>query len=162
MVVRFHLAIALLLAGVPGCVQDDLENTLALPLPDAESFRCTVQPILIRTCAFGACHSDPNRRFRLFARHRLRLEGEVGSLSETEVQANLNATQGFVQSGSDDAWLLLKPLDSSAGGYYHVGKEMFGGGDVFLSTSDPDYVTIASWVDGILPAGTGCVDGEEQ
>lgn len=162
MVEQFHLTLALLLLGMTGCVQEDLESPLELPLLNVESFRCEVHPILLRTCAFGACHSDPDRRFRLFAPHRLRLAGEIGLLSETEIEANFNATLGFLQSGSSDAWLLLKPLDSSAGGYFHVGKEMFGGGDVFLSTSDPDYRTIASWVDGTLQDSTACSKGEEQ
>jgi hypothetical protein len=36
--------------------------------------------------------------------------------------------------------LLTKPLAQSAGGVQHLG------GDIFLSTSDPDYVTILSWI----------------
>ncbi len=134
---------------VSACAQDGLEAKIALPSPSMAEFQCAVQPVLIRACAYAACHGDAARRFRLFAPHRLRLAGtETGALSSAEVVANYQATRGFLQTGSNDALLLRKPLDEEAGGYYHVGAELFGGGDVFESTGDPDYRTIAAWIDG--------------
>jgi hypothetical protein len=40
--------------------------------------------------------------------------------------------------------LLLKPLAVSAGGIQHLG------GDIFPNTSDPDYLTILSWIQSPL------------
>lgn len=43
---------------------------------------------------------------------------------------------------------LLKPLEQQAGGLFHRGAELFGGGDVYLTPADPDFVTLRSWVEG--------------
>jgi hypothetical protein len=40
--------------------------------------------------------------------------------------------------------LLLKPLAVSAGGIQHLG------GDIFLNTTDPDYLTILGWIQSPL------------
>ena len=54
-----------------------------------------------------------------------------------------------------------KPLDVDAGGYFHRGKEIFGGEDVFTDTEDPDYQIIRGWLAGET-ADPNCVyDGTE-
>ncbi len=148
-----RVATWLVLLVLTSCTQSDIDASRELPMPDFEAFRCGVEPILVRTCGFTACHASPQRRYRIFAPQRLRLEGsDLGRLSLEETTANYHATRGFIQNSSEESLLLQKPLDSAVGGYYHEGKEHFGGVDVFLSKSDVDYARIAAWIDGTLDA----------
>jgi hypothetical protein len=135
------------------CTTPGLEDTRALAQPDAAYFRCKVQPVLAKSCAAFACHGDARRFFRVFARNRLRSSGtEAGRnalLRPEELQSNFDAARAFIDGGdADHSLLLMKPLDARAGGWFHRGSEIFGQGNVYLSTDEPDYQVLSAWVHG--------------
>lgn len=147
------LALAGGIAGVllGGC-RADLTTPAPLPELDEAYFRCRVQPVLTKTCSAFACHGDGRRYFRLFARNRLRLGGTEEQrnafLRDTERAVNFDAARAVVSvDNPNSSLLLLKPLAQSAGGYYH-GAVPLGSADVFASRDDPDFRTLASWVNG--------------
>jgi len=134
-----------------GC-RSDLTEPAPLPSLDEAYFRCRVQPVLTKSCGALACHGDAKRYFRLFARNRLRYgttEEERNTFMKAEERAfNFNAARAMVDASDPGAsLLLLKPLEQAAGGYYH-GATLLGTSDVFPNRDDPDYKTLAAWVNG--------------
>jgi len=120
---------------------------------DEAYFRCRVQPILTKSCAAFACHGDVKRYYHLFARNRLRMGGTEATrnaaMKPEERGANYDATRAIVDlDARDESLLLKKPLDVSAGGYYHGGATRYDKGDVFATTEDPDYVILEKWIHG--------------
>ncbi len=135
-----------------GC-QPGLQDERQLPELDEAYFRCRVQPILTKSCAAFACHGDPYRYFTLFARNRLRSggdESERNTFMRIEERAfNLTSSLAYVDPvAAEDSLLLRKPLDQSAGGFYHGGAVTYGAGDVFLATDEAAYQTILDWIGG--------------
>lgn len=109
---------------VPGTV-----NTSS---PHYVVFREQVQPMLVRRCAGSSCHG--NTVADLFL--------SCGDSAE-QLEWNYWAAMEFVAPGStrSTSEILRRPLGVQVGGSFHEG------GDVFGSTEDPDYVTLASWVE---------------
>lgn len=147
---RWILALAALGLGSVACIEQSPQD---LPALDEPYFRCRVQPILDAKCSMLACHGDARRPFHTFARNRLRLDGTNVQrnlpLSTVEASINFDNTRGWVETSSPAAsFLVLKPLDVDAGGYFHRGDDLFGGGDVFLERADPDFRTLLLWVEG--------------
>ncbi len=148
--------------AAPACT-----SGLTDPLPqvalDEAFFRCHVQPILSKECATFACHGNADRAFRLYARNRLRYgnadETQRNSkLNDAERQLNFDAARAFVDVGNrDDSFLLMKPLEADAGGYYH-GATKIGTTNVFASTSSMEWQTIAQWVKGAKEPNQQCVE----
>jgi hypothetical protein len=152
-----------LVALLAGCVQEGLEQAQPAPALDAEFFRCNVQPVLAARCSFAACHGSNQRPLRVFAVQRMRLEvpwtAMTTPLTADELAANYRSAIGFAADG-DAALLLRKPLDVTAGGSYHEGRELYGGDDVFLAEEDPGYQLLRRWIDGET-AAAGCEPTEE-
>jgi hypothetical protein len=151
-------AIALAILVCTGCQGVD-QQAQPLAALDEPYFRCHVQPVLTKSCAAFACHGDARRYFHVFARNRLRLmawgdplaqeQARNVALTADERAANFDAARGFVDARSPDAsYLLLKPLEGAAGGYYHRGALIFGQGNVFATREDPDFVVFSKWVHG--------------
>lgn len=120
---------------------------------DEAYFRCRVQPILTKSCGALACHGDIKRYFHFFSRNRMRLSGgeeqRNAQLSAQERAFNYNATRAIVNADKpNESYLLLKPLESAAGGYYHGGETLFKKGNVYLNREDPDFKTLEKWVNG--------------
>ncbi len=120
---------------------------------DEAYFRCRVQPIVTKSCAALACHGDVQRYYHVFGRNRLRLGGgeeqRNAALSVQERAFNYNATRAIVNVATPkESYLLLKPLESAAGGYYHGGETLFKKGNVYLNRDDPDFKTLEKWVNG--------------
>jgi hypothetical protein len=139
----------LLMSGCRGDLGDEA-GQLAL---DEPYFRCRVQPVLTKSCAAFACHGSSERFFTVFARGRLRLGGDESEraafLRDSERAFNFASAAAMVDvEVPERSLLLLKPLEPSAGGYYHVGADLFGGADVFASADDPDYRVLREWVLG--------------
>ncbi len=156
------LAVAAALAGCQ--VADPPRQPAAL---DEPYFRCRVQPVLAKSCAAFACHGDGRRFFRVYARNRLRLGGDEAGrnarLSDGERAANFASARAFVDAQDPAHSLLLqKPLEMAAGGYFHRGAEIFGGGNVFATRDDPDWRTLDKWVGGATD-DPACVEpGSDQ
>ncbi len=146
-----------------GCVQSDLEMGASLAPLDAAYFRCEVEPVLIKRCAFGACHGSELRPFRVYAPRRLRSAGAgAGQLTDAEHQANFDMARGFANDAQGAPLLQLKPLATGAGGYFHRGALVFGGGDSFTSIDDPGYKAIVRWARDQVTAAPDCVPSEEM
>jgi len=131
-----------------GCV----DNPIWLPDLDPAFHRCEVQPVFDNSCSTLACHGDGRRPFHVFTRNRLRLEGEITDLNQpltqAEIDANFDNARGFASDRAQESWLLKKPLEPSAGGWFHIGKERFEGEDVWTTTDDPNYQVVLRWLAG--------------
>jgi hypothetical protein len=143
---------------------------IPLPALDVNYYRCKVEPILDRGCSMMACHgtaaTDNTRAFRVFARGRRRndetaqpmcLETMAVNLdvagsgttmchgwtahTNAEWQKNYDSSRALLVglSDPDQSDLLAQPV---VGGKAHTGVH------VFASKTDPDYVTIRSWLTG--------------
>jgi hypothetical protein len=161
--VRVALTGTLALAG---CT--DLARPIQLPELDRNDFRCNVQPVLQARCGFIACHGDAGQPFRVYARNRLRLDLDLSRpelrnapLSAEEEQRNFDVARGFARGGSAKALLLRKPLDESAGGFFHRARDLYGGTDVFATEADRGFVILKAWVDGAQHPPDDCVPVEE-
>src|SRR5262245_7706247 len=134
-----RLALLIVVSGglaAAGC-QRGLTDKRPLPTRDEAYFRCKVQPILTKNCGAFACHGSAERYFHFFARNRLRLGGTEAqrnaALRAEERAYNFDAARAYIDdSAPDQSYLLLKPLDDKAGGYYHGGETLFNKGNVFL------------------------------
>lgn len=147
-----------------GCAQSGLSEPAPPGALDEPYFRCKVQPVLVARCAFLACHGDPGRPYRLFARQQLRLgvppRDRGIALTEAETRANHGATLAFARQGlgeGADPLLLAKPLDEDGGGLFHRGREMYRGADAFSSRDDADYQVLVAWMGG-AKADPACPD----
>lgn len=151
------------IAPLCSCVADGALAEGPAPDLDRNEFRCAAEPVLLARCAFFACHGSNRRPLRIFAPDKLRLgvpaTERASPVTPEEREANYDMARGFARPGPDGTPLLDKPLDVDAGGRYHGGKTLYGGGDVFETTDDPGYVLLADWIaadkaaDDCLPTG---------
>jgi hypothetical protein len=109
---------------------------------DYAYFKARVEPIFMKKRPEHArcivCHTDNNSGFRL-----QKPENEKG-WSEEASRKNFTQVSALVTPGSPDkSHLLMYPLAPEAGGsIYH------SGGRQFASKDDPDWKTLAAWVNG--------------
>lgn len=163
---KLAISIAVLaVAAVVACASD-LHDPKPLATLDEAYFRCRVQPVLARSCSQLACHGDSRRFFRVFARNRLRSGGAESErdvpMRDEEVRANFDAARAMIDEGDVELSLFFtKPLDARAGGAFHRGAEIFGGGNVFLSRDEPDYMTLRAWVRGARE-DRSCIEPESS
>jgi hypothetical protein len=120
---------------------------------DREFFRCNVQPVLAARCAFPACHGSVRRPLSIYApgreRYQVGWDQPTAAITQYELDANFGIASGFTTTtATGDAWLLIKPLATSAGGYYHRGADLFGSEDVFVTKQDAGYQILANWIAG--------------
>jgi hypothetical protein len=142
--------VRLVLVVLAGCAVDNAPDGVAL---DRDYFRCNVQPVLAARCAFPACHGSVRRPLSIYApgreRYQVGWDRPSEPITAVELDANFGIASGFATTtATGEPWLLAKPLATSAGGYYHRGADLYGGEDVFMSTSDPGYQILASWIAG--------------
>jgi hypothetical protein len=145
--------------ALAGCAVD---NTAAAPSTlDRDYFRCNVQPVLAARCAFPACHGSARRPLSIFAPGRMRWQigwdEPTAPITEYELDSNFGIASGFTTTtATGEPWLLVKPLATSAGGYYHRGSDLFGSENVFVATTDFGYQTLAGWIAG-QTASASCI-----
>lgn len=146
-----RLAILMSVCAVGACA---MENPPAPQTLDRAFFECNVEPILQASCAFYACHGDPDRAFVVFAPNRLRLDvseqNRRSLTTEGERDYNFRAALAFAEPhpGYGVALLLQKPLDPAQGGGYHGTLDLFEGMDIFEDRNDGRYLTIEAWLQG--------------
>lgn len=137
------VAATLVLLGA-GCGQVEPGEGEAIGQLDQTAFTATIQPILdARGCSQAGCHyrdkSNPNMggpggSFRIF-------DCSGNSCTTEQVLANHDSAAGMANiANPTTSKLLTKPLTLSVGGIQHLG------GDIFMSTADPDYATILGWI----------------
>jgi hypothetical protein len=115
----------------------------AEPVLDYQFFKARVEPIFLTKRDGHArcfvCHSDANNAFRL-----QKLPEKAKAWTDDESRKNFVAVSALVTPGNPDkSHLLMYPLAPEAGGsIYH------SGGRQFNSKSDPEWKTMAEWVNG--------------
>ena len=128
-------ALALALAVVPA--------RAAEPALDYEYFKSRVEPIFLKKrpdhVRCYVCHSESTNAFKLE-----RLPEGMAFWSEEQSRRQFESISRLVVPGQPDkSLLLIRPLAPEAGGHaYH------SGGRQFKSQSDPEWKTIAAWVNG--------------
>lgn len=135
------------------------------PQPEAELdeafFRCRVQPILTKNCSNFACHGDGARPFVIFARNRLRLGGTEPDrnafLGDDERTFNFHSAAAMVDAERpDESPLLMKPLATAAGGWFHGASRLENGYDVF-DERDGEWMVLSDWAHGAT-AEPDCIE----
>ncbi|MCA9625618.1 MAG: hypothetical protein KDE53_19750 [Caldilineaceae bacterium] len=144
-----------------GC-QSGLTDGAELASLDEAYFRCKVQPVVTKSCSMFVCHGDARRYYKVFGRNRLRYglseDERNATMTDVERRFDFDATRAQVDlEDPESSFLLLKPLDEAAGGYFHGGATEFGQGDVFLSREEQDFQTILAWVKGATEDPT-CIE----
>jgi hypothetical protein len=117
---------------------------------DEPFFRCAIEPILLRDCAYTGCHGQASAPLRLYSIGKLRLgpsdtlSDRTAPLTEDERHLNFLGAQAFNfgDVGADDNLLVRKPMPSSAGGFEHLG------GSVWTGPDDARVRTIRNWLEG--------------
>ncbi len=149
---RSHLLVALFVGGfAAGCAA--VENQ---PAPgaitelDEASFKCAVEPTLIRDCSYAACHGNAGFPLRVYSIGKLRagdmttLSARTAPLTDAEHHANYLSARAFDYGGvaPENNLILRKVLPVNDGGYEHKGGQIFSGLD------DPRAVKLQSWLSG--------------
>jgi hypothetical protein len=125
--------------------------SVADPSPDVALFESSVYPVLLRDCAFYACHGNAERFFRVYGPGRLRISDELEAYdpaTPAEVHHTYERARSMLQGvrGVEDSLLLRKPLDATEGGAGkgHRGTDLWGH-DVYRVKSDVAYRKIVEW-----------------
>lgn len=120
------------------------------PTPDAASFEATAYPVLLRDCAFPACHASNERFFQVYGPGRVRLdpmpmEDVYAPAKPAELQLSYERARSMLSSSKvEDSLLLRKPLEASAGGAAHKGADELGR-NVYRSKQDAGYQALLQW-----------------
>jgi hypothetical protein len=116
------------------------------PTLDYEFFKTKVEPIFLKKreghTRCYVCHGESNNAFRLE-----KLPAGATFWTEEQSRKNFDAVSALAAPGDPtDSRLLLQPLAPEAGG-----ATFHSGGRQFASQEDPDWKTLAQWVDGRTP-----------
>lgn len=157
----FSLALALALAvlGATGCANETTE--LAISTPDRAQFDAEVYPVLLRDCAFHACHGSTDRFLQVFGPGRGRITPDlkpVDPAAPIELMHSYNRARSMIDAHHPEQSLILrKPLAVASGGTGHEGSDELGR-NVYQTKLEPGYAAIQRWVLGTAagapPIGT--------
>lgn len=138
-----------ILAG--GC---DSKDEATLPKVEYEAFQKQAYPVLMRDCAFPACHGNSERLFQVYGPARARLpdpsSGKMpmisGAAQEHEIQVSFTKARSMLLHRGDISMapLLRKPVQGGA----HFGTDKWGR-NVFASTKAAGYVKLKAWAEGV-------------
>ncbi len=115
----------------------------AAPALDYEFFKTRVEPVFLEKrpthTRCYVCHAESNNGFRLE-----RLSSGANAWSEEQSRRNFEMASKLVNPGAPDtSRLLMQPLAPEGGG-----NVFHSGGRQFASKDDPDWKTLAAWVNG--------------
>jgi hypothetical protein len=70
----------------------------------------------------------------------------IGPASDAEIEATMERARSMLVAAArpEDSLLLRKPLELSAGGAAHMGRDRFGR-NLFATTDDPRYRALLTW-----------------
>ena len=145
-----------LASALAACVSESSELTLSQP--DRALFGQEVYPVLLRDCAFHACHGTTERFLQVFGPGRGRLDPMVmplDAVTPAEIDYSYERARSMIDARTaEESLLLRKPLAAAAGGSGHEGADDLGR-NVYQSKLEPGYAAIARWVLNApaLPAG---------
>jgi hypothetical protein len=124
-------------------------SALQIATPDAAQFAQNVYPVLLRDCAFHACHGSSERFLQVFGpgRGRLSLDSKpLDPATPAEIDHSYARARSMIDVNAPAQSLLLrKPLAVKAGGTGHEGADDWGR-NVYDSTTEPGYVELVHWV----------------
>jgi len=120
-----------------------MPNSRAAPTLDYEFFKTRVQPIFLEKrpthTRCYVCHAESNNAFRLE-----RLSSGADTWNEEQSRKNFEMVSRLVIPGEpDQSRLLMQPLAPEGGG-----NVFHSGGRQFESKDDPNWKTLAAWVNG--------------
>jgi hypothetical protein len=157
------LAILLRVLGMSfvfgACANESTE--LVVSTPNRMQFDQEVYPVLLRDCAFQACHGSTDRFLQVFGPGRGRIALGIKPLDPAipgEIMQSYDRARSMIDASHPEQSLLLrKPLATKAGGSGHEGADEFGR-NVYQSTIEPGYLAISRWVlgpvGGVVPSGS--------
>ncbi len=136
------------LAPLTGC-EVDSSDLHELRTPSRTTFPNQAGPVLATRCGDYACHGNAMRPFALYEVGRRRLSDADGftsnPLTEAELDANYNATLGFLDADrARETTLIRKALGVGGEGGHK-------GGAVFAAPSDPECRALLDWIKGDAP-----------
>ena len=137
MVIRGSLILALALGVGLSC------RLAAAPALDYDAFKSKIEPIFLQKreghTRCYVCHAESNNNFRLE-----KLSPGQAMWSDEQSRKNFTMISKLVNPGDPDtSRLLLHPLAPEGGGdVFH------SGGRQFADKNDPDWKTIAAWING--------------
>jgi hypothetical protein len=142
-------ALALQLAASSGVLRAQQPAAAATPTLDYEYFKTQVQPVfLIKRTGYTrcvVCHTTGQAGFLQ------PLSPGATTWNEEESRKNFAAVSRFVVPGQPmKSRMLTHPLEPAAGG-----DEFHNGGRQFTSQDDPQFQTLANWVNGKTAGGSG-------
>jgi hypothetical protein len=142
-----------LVGWLVGCADETTE--LVVSTPDRATFEMEVYPVLLRDCAFHACHGSTERFLQVFGPGRGRIALDLKPLDPAapiEIQHSYDRARSMIDANRPEQSLLLKkPLATEAGGSGHEGTDELGR-NVYRAKIDPGYAALQRWVLG-TPAG---------
>ena len=129
-------------------------------LPDGSSypqFQASVYPVLLRDCAFPECHGGEHRFLQLYGPGRVRLDSQSKSAdpaTDAEMMLSYDRALSLLVTDAEleRSELLTKPLEPSAGGQGHKGRDLLGR-NVYRSKNDAGYAAIAAWARAAWASG---------
>jgi hypothetical protein len=140
--------LALQLAASSGTAMAQPPDAASKPTLDYEYFKTQVQPVfLIKRAGYTrcvVCHTSGQAGFLQ------PLSPGATTWNEEESRKNFEAVSRFVVPGQPmKSRMLTHPLEPKAGG-----DEFHNGGRQFTSQDDPQFQTLAGWVNGKTSGGT--------
>lgn len=144
------------------CAYERLEWTERQP--DVQLFEMQVYPLMLRDCAFFACHGNTDRFLRIFGPGRTRISAKLeayDSATEDEIHLTYERARSMLDgvANVEDSLLLRKVLDANAGGAGagHRGRDLWAH-NVYRSREDLAYQTLLAWARSEQGSATKGVD----
>lgn len=148
---RLGFGLCVGVACASGC---DSKDQATLPQVSYDAFVEHAYPVLMRDCAFPACHGNSERLFQVYGPGRARLPdpekgGAMPTLSGPVTKVELDVS--FARARSmllyrqeiEQAPLLRKPVQGGA----HFGTDLWGR-NVFASKKATGFVVLRKWAEG--------------
>lgn len=140
----------LVLASCSKVENEPFQPVQTLSFAGANGFATNVNPLFDlsingKSCASAGCHlvNGPADEDHPTSRGgRFKLNANVTDINSIEMMQNYLNTLSFINIAQPEASVLL--LEPLAGTYSSVGSH--GGGDLFISTDDDNYLRIYQWI----------------
>jgi hypothetical protein len=144
--IRYAAIFAAAAALVVAALAPRMASQAAAPELNYDFFKTRVQAVFLEKrpthTRCYVCHAESNNGFRLE-----RLSPGAATWSEEQSRKNFEMASKLVNAGDPDhSRLLMQPLAPEAGG-----NVFHSGGRQFESKDDPNWKTLAAWVNGQKP-----------
>lgn len=148
----WHVGLCLGVISILAMGCEGPSGTIEVERHNRALFNDEVYPVLLRDCAFPACHGSEERIFRVYGPGRVRLSTTEQQASPfdraTTTEIGRTFELAMAHRNADDpeqSLILRKPLAVEAGGTGHYGVDRFGR-DVYRTAQDSGYRILEGWV----------------